>query len=117
MSAREGTLAHRPVILSGRVARHQQGEGGSTSVSESHREMRARANMTYCLVNLRLDWLTQHAFKDKRVSKLLSLQESKKEKVRKGQSHGLSGCHFPHNATMVILPIQVNAGFPYAFPK
>lgn len=45
--------------------------------------MRACLNITYCLLDIRLHLLTQHAFKDKGVTKLLSLKERKEIKIQK----------------------------------
>jgi hypothetical protein len=46
--------------------------------NEPQRNMRAYLNITYCLLDISLHLLTQHAFKDKGVAKLLSLKEGRK---------------------------------------
>lgn len=49
--------------------------------------MRACLDITYCLLDISLHLLTQHAFKDKGVTKLLSLKGKKEIKIQKGCSN------------------------------
>lgn len=51
----------------------QFGSFTQTLSNEQWRNVRAYLNITYCLLDIRLHLLTQHAFKDKGVTKLLGL--------------------------------------------
>lgn len=49
--------------------------------------MRAWLDITYCLLDISLHLLTQHAFKDKGVTKLLGLKGKKEIKIQNGCSN------------------------------
>lgn len=77
-SATEGTLTHGPVTQSKSTAGEWLGTRWERKVvfvvpDETQRNKRASLRITYCLVDVRLHLLTQHAFKDKGVAKLLCL--------------------------------------------